>query len=448
MKNQLTYLPKPKPCNLLPCLLLMLTLLVFMSGCVSIRSKENTDQKFIDKGKNIALFVRSDGLYAVDLPSGAEICLDASPNVNKDTEFQLTLAQDNKTAAYVKNDDLFLVSIDFNNLSAQPLPICEEVSDYIFIQNALVYSPKSGGLYSYDPASKEKEALIASDKYYYYWLVASTDRVFARRVGTSWEEQDVGITEIKLTDGSETLVIPSILPDEKGSLGEYYRTIGISADNKFLYLLRGPHSGSLSSDGVSMGIYNIEKREFTPLDIVTLPKRENFSVNPTKPELAFIYGGNREMSFNKKVLSLLDPLSGEITMLTADEDGMGSMHPCFFADGQRILFSAGEPIEDFEEALEAILEGGSYYEHHSIWEHDFTSGKSRIITETGFNIWPRYIIGGKAISFVRINGNVFDLYVYEDGQERLVAANIDSSCCGYYGYYNLTPVLTVQSVNN
>ncbi|MDR1158750.1 MAG: hypothetical protein LBK75_10705 [Oscillospiraceae bacterium] len=397
---------------------------------------------------DVALYVRSDGLYAADLLTGEEICLDASslvatgiPRVTQ-FSFSLELSADHKLAAYTKGAALFLVPVDFDGPPCEPRLLCEEVGQagYVFAAGAFLYAPASGGLYTYDLSDGHGD-LFLDGSCAYTELVAAPEKLYAVRRGDDAE----GVVEIDLSDRSASMIVLNELVEP--GVGTLHPPIGVSADGRYFYLIGRTRSGSISTDGVSVAVYDSHAQTYTPLDFPSLQRSENFSIHPTDGTLAFMHGVGREMTNENKTLRLWDPAAKKMTSVS-DEDSGGAMNPCFSHDGQKLVYSAGKSFADYDyvAASVALERNGEYYEQHGIWEYSLTTGRNTRITDTGFAMWPRYIDQDRALCYVRLNGDAYDLYVYEDGVERLAVAGIpDYDYSDNHGFFNLTPILRISS---
>jgi hypothetical protein len=396
-----------------------------------------------DDGAGVALFVRTSGLYAVDLKSGAEVCVDAGPDINRtpsgdwlltgyERSYHLELAEDGTTAVYTKNGGLYIGVVDFSGAPATPVLVHEEVMDFTLTGGSLLYAPKSGGLFTYHLASGAVRPIIDGTDSRYRYIVARGGAVFAYK-------ERIGVVQADISRSGESLIIPDVFSES----GLIHRPVALSADGRYLLAIRRTSSGSISADGVSLVVYDVESGGFIAQDPMgTLPNRENVSIDPAAPGFAYIEGGGRAMSFDK-ALAMMNPVTGRSDRIT--EDTVTVMNPCFSADGTKVAFSAWDAPADFTYAWEAVDSlNSAFYEQHSICEYDRATGHVRTLVDSGFNIWPCYI-GAEALTFARLNGDTFDLYVYENGGERLAAAGICTYDVPYYGYYNLMPVLHVAA---
>jgi len=430
-------------------------------------------------GTSVALFVRADGLYAVDIPTGIQTLIDADSGigVTKDSDYRckIAISDDNKFAAYFKNGALFVTPISFDEgTKARPVEatgpnvdLISPVVDFVFAEGKLFYSIKNGGLYAYDLTSGARENVLPLS-YTYYGLVAYENTIYARREIPSANAADAanatdganaanaateatqGVVKISLADKSETLLAEDIPMTEDAGIAERWCD-AIGADSRFVYILSMPHSASIAADGVDLGACDLAAGQFTPNCAGMLAHYDNFSLNPAKPgEAAFIHGGNREMSINKS-LALFNAADGQFTDIT-DKNNIATT-PCFSPDGKKILFSEGGAIADFTQALDSVNGFKSYYDAHSIVEYDIENKTFNTVCDVGFNFLPRYVSDG-SIAFLRYNGSgldngSFDLYVNKNGENRLVVSDIyfdyNVGMC-YYGYFDTSSVFAVNNV--
>ena len=73
-----------------------------------------------------------------------------------------------------------------------------------------------------------------------------------------------------------------------GDLGMYPIITGISFDDKYLYIWKHPHAGSLATDGVDLAVFDILNNkliEYTNPNIIALGYSDNISPNPKTADI-------------------------------------------------------------------------------------------------------------------------------------------------------------------
>ena len=84
--------------------------------------------------------------------------------------------------------------------------------------------------------------------------------VYYKKNGYDYRD-DYGILFFNPVTKDKKIVIKSIpnKMDTGGDLGMYPIITGISKDDKYLYIWKHPHSGSLAADGVDLAVYDTFK---------------------------------------------------------------------------------------------------------------------------------------------------------------------------------------------
>lgn len=436
---------------------IFILMLIFISGIViscSTAASQSGDDSFI-------VYTKADGLYLKYLSGGEEIQIDkgqdiSSPLISKSGDY----------IAYHRGYySLFIYDIE--NKESRPVDYKVEPGSYDFLEDdIIVYATDKMGFMLYNAKIDAKR--IYSDNYFYSNIkAAAKDIIYAKRT-EKWSTSEgefsytVGIAEIQLTGKDKRISdFPStIIVEGRKSTEEeigYDPTIAkISDDGKYVYIFEKPSSGSLSADGVGLGVYERDTKKYTSLmnadynnesgDVygkeMILAYENNIDINPKdSSSVAIIAGGDREMIHNKKMTIL--NLAGD--KLSPMEEGLAAKTPGFTLDGTRILYSAVKEIEYSDYTGE-----GNIYDYwislpHNIYEYNIkTSDTNKITDSDKYDIMPIGLPKGE-ILFARHKGEgFFDLIRLADSKETIFAEDMifhkDQRDQGYYsiGFYGHT----------
>ena len=227
-----------------------------------------------------------------------------------------------------------------------------------------------------------------------------------------------------------------------GDLGMYPIITGMSRDDKYLYIWKHPHSGSIAADGVDLAVYDIFNKkliEYTNPNIISLGYSDNISPNPKNSRyLALIYGGGREMG-NNKDLVILDILTGKFQTLSPK--GEASMTPFYTSDGKTILYASSPEQKNVTGALKQWLLSGK---HHIFSINSITKQIVQLTNNPNyFDFSPRYI-NNKIIFFRSDKNENVSIWKYDKGKEKMLAeglifyTDMDFPSQNYYGHFNTT----------
>jgi len=358
------------------------------------------------------------------------------------------ISPNNKYVSYLKDKVLYITTDKFSHIK-----VSGNVPQLSFAwqdKNSLLYSPASGGLYAYDVVTKISKPYLINEYNYQNITLGDKGVIYAEqyrnyRKNSLDYRDDYGILFFNPVTMDRKIVIKSIPTkiDTGGDLGMYPIITGISYDDKYLYVWRHPHAGSLAADGVDLVVYDILNNkliEYTNPNIISLAYTDNISPNPKDSRyLALIYGGGREMGNNKNLV-LLDILTGKFQPLTTKVEA--SMTPYYLSDGKTILYASSEKQNDVTGALTQWITSGN----HHIFSVNTTTQKIKQITNNPnyFDFSPMYVSNKEMVFFRSDKNNNVSIWKYDNGQEIILADKLifyddmDYPIQSYYAHYNTT----------
>jgi len=384
-------------------------------------------------------------------------------NVTLDSNgvFSRPLISPNKNyVSYLKDNVLYITTDKLDHIkvadNSQALPFSWQLSFAWQDKNTLLYSPTSGGLFVYDVINKISKPYLQNEFNYQNITLDIAGRIYAEKYlyykkNDSDYINDYGVIFYDPFTKKEKIVIKSIPSkiDTGGDLGMYPIITGISKDDKYLYIWKHPHAGSLAADGVDLAVYDILNNkliEYTNPNMFSLAYSDNMSPNPKNNRyLALIYGGGREM-FNNKKLVVLDILTGKFQSLSPKEEA--AMTPYYLSDGKTILYASSEKQKYIPDALNKWLLSGT----HHIFSIDSTTKQIKQLTNNRnyFDFSPKYL-NNKDILFFRSDkaGNI-SIWKYSNGHETMLADGLifyddmNYPAQNYYGHFNTTSFTDIR----
>ena len=403
----------------------------------------------LEQNDSFVVFIKEDGLYYSYLSGGNETKIHDGNNF----EYPLISSAGNYIA-YTKEDSLFIYSMKDKSYEKIDNGIEHYYRSYDWIDDtSIIYgSGEKSGFTVLNILSKERRSHL--DEYYYTGLMSyKNDMVYGRKV-SRWTiaEGDFmpndGIVEINLNnyDENKKQFSTNIIVEGRKSTDD---TIGynpvvwdISADGRYIYIMEKPASGSLSSDVIGIGIYDVKEkthRSFTGID--TLSYKNHLAINPGNNIIGLIEGAGRDMIENKNVVLFNINKDKSYDIINVTDEDFVAMTPSFTLDGKKLLYSATEAID-----ASTITDYNKIYNNwekqpYSIYEYDLKSSQARKITEgNDFDFMPMDISNDE-ILFLRYKGNdYYRLIKLVDGKENIVADNImfsggkDNQPFGFYGH--------------
>ncbi|MBZ9686469.1 hypothetical protein G9F72_009020 [Clostridium estertheticum] len=418
-------------------MLLLITIIITSGFVVKISASEKSTVK-----KMNVVVVRKNELLLVSLnDSEKNITLDSGGTFSRPL-----ISPNNKQVSYLKDNVLYITTDNLEHIK-----VADNASQLSFAwqdENSLLYSPTSGGLYVYDVVNKTSKPYLKNEFNYQNITLDRSGKIYAeqylfyKKNGSDYIK-DYGVLFFDPVTKGEKIVIKSIpnKMESGGNLGMYPIITGISKDDKYLYIWKHPHSGSLAADGVDLAVYDIHNNkliEYTNPNIISLAYSDNISPNPKNSRyLALIYGCGRDMD-NSKDLVVLDVLTGKFQSLAPGDEA--AMTPYYKRDGKTLLY-ASSPEE--KQGILTLSEWFSNGKHH-IFSIDTTTKQIKQLTynKNYFDFSPRYI-DNKCIIFFRSDKNEnVSIWKCDNGKEWLLADglifynNMNYPSQSYYGHFN------------
>ncbi|NMA84993.1 MAG: DUF4825 domain-containing protein [Epulopiscium sp.] len=402
-----------------------------------------------EKNDSFVVYIKEDGLYYSYLNGEDDI------KIHEGNSFEYPLiSRDGNYIAYTKEGSLFIYSVKDENYEKIDDEIEHYYRSYDWIDDtSIIYgSGEKPGFTVLNVLSKERRPHL--DEYYYTGLLSSkNDMVYGRKV-SRWTtaEGDLmandGIVEINLNnyDENKKQFSTNIIVEGRRSTDE---TIGynpvvwdISADGRYIYIMEKPASGSLSSDVIGIGVYDVTEKTHTEFtNIETLSYKNHLAINPSTDMIGLIEGAGRDMIENKKVILLDIYKDKSYNIISITDEDFVTMTPQFTSDGRKLLYSATEAIDP-----STITDYNQIYNNwekqpYSIYEYNLKSAQVRKITEgNDFDFMPMDISHDE-ILFIRYKGNdYYSVIKLGNGKESIVADNIvfsggkDNRPFGFYGH--------------
>lgn len=433
--------------------ILIITAVLFiigiLQGCVrnnAVLKDEGAKTPLYQAEKTMAVVVKTNELDLIDLKAKNKIT-----NLDSGGMFSHPVTSlDKRYIAYLKDAALYVTTL--NGEKSKVLDNALVLSYVWFDNNQLLYSLKSGGIFSYDTEKKASQPYVKNEFSYENITIGTDNKIYAEKYRYYKKDsneyiQDYGVA-LFLPDTREEQIIIRSIPndDQQNSLGMYPVIAGISKDSRFVYIFEHPHSGSLAADGLSLASYDTKLNkfiEYSKQQIVTLRYSDNISANPENSEfIALINGAGREMN-DSKSLGVLNVITG--TFETLLPQGWVAMTPYYSEDGKNILYAASEKIASIQNIGQWIKAGHSIYKINSVTKQITQLTNS----PNSFDFAPTYI-NATEIIFLRIDSldNV-SMWKLENGDETkiidsLIFYNDQYKTQCYYGHSNNSNYIDIK----
>ncbi len=439
--------------------LLSLTIAMALTITAGFSNNALAETKENKNANDFAVMVKDNGLWTVNLSkSGNEVIIDKGGTFKNPS-----ISPDGQNVAYTKDESLYISSIGLTQGNKEAIKVSEKVLSYAWASSTdLSYSTEKGGLNGFNLKSKKSSNYIESEEHYENIVGDGKGSIYGEvyRYYTKDNQQYAeakGLINYNVASEKSKIVVPSQPISDSGkdkSLGLIPTVAGISKDGAYVYIFCKVHSGSINSDGVPFGVYEVKNNKFIPFNedqVLALAYRDNLAINPVDGRLSVLNsGGARDMNINK-TLGKLDEISGAFSpilpqnMIASDEPyglnakGMVTMTPSFSPDGKKVIFStsnANENIHQWEKAP------------HNIYTVDLETKKVEKITKDNtFDFAPAYISKGAGIVFARkTSENDISLWRLQDNKEECIAKDIKlDKNSWYYGHYKLDNILDIYT---
>ncbi len=403
------------------------------------------------------VYIKDDGLYYSYLNGGEEIKIYER---YKEKEFGYPIiSTTGDYVAYTYDKDLYV--FDFENGNSDKL--AEKIVSYDWVdKDTIIYSTDEAGFAIYDmkPKGKVQSTQEFIDDYYYKnFKVSKTGTIYVNRIskwtiGNDEFSYNAGIVEIRPRKDGE-FTIDTIIEGRKSTdqmLGYDPRIWDITDDGKYIYIMEKSASGSLSTDGIGLGIYDVKNKIYKDFkDITVLPYKDHLTINPKSNKLiGLIEGSAREMILNKEVVLLDIDKNNVYNKIDFMDKDLVAMTPNFTLDGEKLLYSATQAVDtskDFDYNEEFIK-----WENkpHNIYEYDLKTSKVKKITDgEHFDFMP-ISISEDSILFIRYRGDgYYNLIILDNGKEEILADNIildyynEGRASGFYGHIKVEETMDI-----
>ncbi len=433
---------------------LIVSLLILVSGFTVACDVMPGDAANVNN--SLVTFLKEDGLYFTYLDGGEEI------KIHEGDSFEFPLvSKSGNYIAYTQNGSLYIYDIK----NGEYEKVADEINHYYIAYDwvddeNIVYATKNSGFAMFNASTKETK--VHSDEHYYDSFKAAGKNIVYARSERRWATEEGnfgatdGVVEINLNeyDSENKTFSTDIIIEGRRTTDEMIGYVpivwNISGDGKYIYIMEKPESGSLSADGIGIGIYDVDEKTHTEfMDIGALRYKTNLAINPKNNNLiGLIEGGGREMIENKEAILLnINEDKTYETINFMDRD-LVAMTPSFTLDGEKLLYSAtknlkGISITDLNDIYGNIYAGiYDVWENqpHNIYEYDLKTSEVKKVTDgKHFDFMPMSISKDE-ILFIRYKGDdLYSLIKLANGEESIIVDDIifsggsDGYVFGYYG---------------
>ena len=357
--------------------------------------------------------------------------------LNQGDKFLKPLISESKSyVAYQDEKSNLCISSLVNN--EEMLIKVEGVKDYIWHENQLIFSKNEGNVYQFNLETHEFSLFLERAGYVYDELKMNNQGVlFAKKYAIvpdyNWP---IGIVEYDSKSLDESILI-GYEPVTKTSIGFNPSIAKLSSDGKLIYIWCKPNSGSITADGVNLGMYDTSNDIFIKFNQITmLVYLDNLAINPISNDVvALIEGEGRVMNENKH-LYFFKVKSQEMIPILSNE--MTAMSPIFSFDGSKLYYSAGlEAPKEYKP-----FELGSNH----LYVYDLTTKKSTQLTQSKktFDFYPQEIENNELVFLQFVGKDKLNLVRrLADGKEVTLLENLNTNF-QYYGHLEGNQILDVK----
>ncbi|MCF6466067.1 hypothetical protein [Clostridium sp. Cult2] len=427
---------------------LFVLFLIIISGLFTACSIMPTNAT---EGKDpFIVYIKDNGLYFADLNTGRET------KIHEGREFSYPIIS--KYGDYIAYTyDGYLYVFDFENGNSDKL--AEKIVSYDWMdEDIIIYSTEETGFTIHDmkPKGKDKVQNIGrfiDDYYYDNFRVSKKGNIYCNQI-SRWTTDEgefgynIGIVEIELRGDRESIesTINTIIEGRKFTdemIGYDPIIWDITDDGKYIYIMEKPASGSLSADGIGVGIYDVKNKTHVDFkNITVLPYKDNLTINPKNNNLiGLIEGEAREMILNKEVVLLDIDKDKNYNKINFMDSDLVAMTPSFTLDGDKLLYSATKAV-DTSQNFDYNEEFINWEKRaHNIYEYDLRTSQVKKITEGDYFDFMPISISKDEILFSRYKGKgYYSLIKLTNGKEEILADNIifdyhnEGRAFGFYGH--------------
>ncbi len=436
-------------------ILVVFILSLLLISCNEISNVEENNDGI--KSRVLVAYIKEDGLYYSNLSGEKEVKIHDGSNF----EYPL-ISKDGSYIAYTKEDKLYIYNIEEESYDQIDKEIDHYYRAYDWIDNEnIVYgSIEKAGLNLYNSVSKEKTSYLDED--FYTGLVVSKDKLLYASKIKQWTTEDGnywlnhGIVEVDINkfNGNENPVQTLIKSKEttEENIGTNPIVWNISNDGKYIYIMEKYASGSLSTDSIFLGIYEVESGTYKVLeDIETLSYKNHLSLNSHNYTIGLIQGSGREMIENKELVLVNLNKDKTYNITRFMDNNLIAMTPSFSIDGKKVLYSASvDVLANRLEKYEGVYDQW-YDQAHNIYEFDIEKSIVRQLTDgNNYDFLPINISIDTSI-FIRYNNeeNIYYLLELKDDKESILIENLvfsggkDNSEFGLYGHIDTEKAMDI-----
>lgn len=357
--------------------------------------------------------------------------------LNEGIEFSKPLISNNKemVAYQDKDSNLYVSSLINRDMSLIKL---EGVKDYIWHENHLIFSKNEGNVYELAPDKNQVSLFLERAGYVYDELAMNNQGVlFAKKYAKvpkyNWP---IGIVEYDTKSLDESILI-GYEPVTKTSIGFNPSIAKLSSDGNLIYIWCKPNSGSITADGVNLGMYDRSSDTFVKFEQITmLVYPDSLAVSPISNDtVALIQGEGRFMNDNKH-LELFNVKTQELISITSN--GIVAMSPVFSHDGTKLYYSAGIEMPKESKPFEIG--------RNQLYIYDLITKKTTQLTEgkKTFDFYPQEIENNEVVFLRFVGKDKLNLVRrLADGKEVTLLENLSNNF-QYYGHLEGNQILDVK----
>lgn len=357
--------------------------------------------------------------------------------LNQGIEFSKPLISNNKemVAYQDKDSNLYVSSLINRDMSLIKL---EGVKDYIWHENHLIFSKNEGNVYELAPDKNQVSLFLERAGYVYDELAMNNQGVFFAKKYAKVPEYNwpIGIIEYDTKSLDESILI-GYEPVTKTSIGFNPSIAKLSSDGNLIYIWCKPNSGSITADGVNLGMYDRSSDTFVKFEQITmLVYPDSLAVSPISNDtVALIQGEGRFMNDNKH-LELFNVKTQEVISITSN--GIVAMSPVFSHDGTKLYYSAGIEMPKESKPFEIG--------RNQLYIYDLITKKTTQLTEgkKTFDFYPQEIENNEVVFLRFVGKDKLNLVRrLADGKEVTLLENL-STDFQYYGHLEGNQILDVK----
>lgn len=397
-------------------------------------------------------YIKDGNLCVQDIQAGSKpkICKIGSKTLQKPI-----ISRNKKKVAVKDKNNLIIYDIQKDSKKSV---YAKNINEFAWADGKIVFTVDNQKGFNIYDIETGKISHIDSKFEYYTLTSGKDDIIYASAYG-----KDGGIFEIKTSP--KKISTKRIIENKNFEQSSYSpQVLKYDPNENRLFIIERAASGSLSSDLVGLGIYDIATKKHE--DLIQMKKnleksgtstenkkiegikglegmlkyKENMDFAYFMPMIAINQGEGRDMLVNKKVV-IYDIKSKKATRISPEN--IVTQTPSISFEGRYVYYSAQKEIANFSDDSYKNM----YKNKASIYRYNVRDRKTDLLTkDDNFNIAP-LSIGSDKLVFLRINkdSKIFEnvkasLILLENGKEHKIADNIllydakNKVGTSYYGY--------------